>query len=81
MENYTAYYRGSSTTKVDGRVCGSKTVEGYEQYSFFAHDDAAARSTAEDFAWRFNHSSWSGPTIGLEKIVEKDCGKTVFESQ
>lgn len=72
MENYTAYYFGI------GRM--GLAVQNYKQYSFFAQDNAAARSIAEDFAWGFNHSSWSGPTIGLEKIVEKDCGKVVFEA-
>ncbi len=80
MENYTAHYSGTGTAIVDGKGGEGQSFSGYKQYSFFAQDNTAARSIAEDFAWRFNNSRWSGPTIGLETIVEKDGGEIVFES-
>jgi len=71
MENYTALYSRTGT--------GGKTVWDAQQYSFFAMDDSQARGIAENYSWRLNHSTWSGPTIGLEKIVRIEDGQVVFE--
>lgn len=73
MENYTAYY--SRTGKA------GKTDWNYQNYSFFASDDNQADKIAGDFAWRSNHSTWSGPTISLEKITKLDNGEVIFERQ